>query len=338
MSNVSLTILKFSCLPRTISLLHNYERFIMRNSTINILFLVFFLNPTFAYSVGKKSCDLSFDGNGEWGDLETVIVGNPIGARFPSEIPAMLEATLPAGNTYKEIVENPGKPFPEAIVKRASEEIAELRAKLEERGVEVLQPEIGTDFFAEPIVQPDFAVESGLYAAMPRDNLLFLPPNKVILSPMAWRSRYREHEAYRDTLKVLSERGYEIIEAPRPRLSNESYNPTWSDSNSFNPVITNVEPLFDAADFIRFGQFIIAQESHVTNRKGISWVRSQLPDNFNLHVVKFDDSHPMHIDASILPLRENLALINPTRGAGATAGSSREYDFKRLGIFQCSHA
>jgi hypothetical protein len=50
-----------------------------------------------------------------------------------------------------------------------------------------------------------------LYAAMPRDNLLLLPPNIVVLAPMAWRSRYREHEAYKNVLIELKKLGLQVV-------------------------------------------------------------------------------------------------------------------------------
>jgi hypothetical protein len=125
----------------------------------------------------------------EWGRIETIIVGNPKGARFPEEVSHMLRATLPSGPTLDEILKNPGKPFNRQLVLQANSEIDGFIQKLQEIGINVLQPMINEDFFSKPITTTHFKTRAGLYAAMPRDNLLFLPPNIVVLAPMAWRSR-----------------------------------------------------------------------------------------------------------------------------------------------------
>ena len=73
-------------------------------------------------------------------------------------------------------------------------------------GVKVRRPEIID--FSEVYKTPDFST-SGLYAAMPRDFLLVVG-NELIESPMAWRSRYMEHRAYRPLIKEYFLKGKHI--------------------------------------------------------------------------------------------------------------------------------
>ena len=285
-----------------------------------LFILLYFLNSPSAFSVQPGNSDLDMcerilSLGGEWGEITTVVIGNPVGARFPHEIPHMLEATLPAGKTLEEIISNPGRPFDPTLLAHASAEIDQVIMELKQLGIQVLQPNINEDFFANPIVQNAFRANSGFYAAMPRDNLLLLPPNLVVISPMAWRSRYREHEAYQDILRELQKIGLRVIEAPRPSLSDNTYVTGWRDQQDgiFRPVIRNEEPLFDAADFLRFGRHIIGQLSHVTNKKGIQWIRSVLGQEYRLHIIEFADEHPMHVDATLLPLSVGKVLVNPER-------------------------
>ena len=50
-------------------------------------------------------------------------------------------------------------------------------------------------------------------------------------------------------------------------------------------IVTEFEPVFDAADFARCGRDIFGQESHVTNRFGIEWLARHLGDGYRVHVL-----------------------------------------------------
>ena len=110
-----------------------------------------------------------------------------------------------------------------------------------------------------------------------------------------------------------------------PELKDELYDYEWTEPQDGEPravVITEFEPTFDAADFMRFGRDIVAQKSNVTNEFGIEWLRRHLGDTYRIHVFEFDDSHPMHIDATLVPLAPGKLLINAgTRAASAEASS-----------------
>jgi glycine amidinotransferase len=82
---------------------------------------------------------------------------------------------------------------------------------------------------------------------------------------------------------------------------------------SSNYVITEFEPTFDAADFIRCGRDIFVQRSHVTNQMGIEWLRRHIGNDYTIHQLEVNDSSPMHIDASFMPLAPGKLLLNPNR-------------------------
>lgn len=97
------------------------------------------------------------------------------------------------------------------------------------------------------------------------------------------------------------------MSAPRPRLTEELYD------HDGEWVVTEAEPVFDAADFMKFGADIVAQRSHVTNALGIEWVQRMLGQQFRVHTLPVDDPHAMHIDATIMPLGPGKLLVNPLR-------------------------
>jgi len=57
---------------------------------------------------------------------------------------------------------------------------------------------------------------------------------------------------------------------------------------------------------------LFVQRSVVTNASGIDWLRRHF-SNHRIHEVTFKEEAPIHIDASFLPLRPGLALINKVR-------------------------
>jgi glycine amidinotransferase len=242
----------------------------------------------------------------EWDPLEEVIVGTVAGACIPCWDVA-LEATMPEKwwDLYRA---QGGSPFPAEQVAAAEQDLTELVHILEGEGVTVRRPD-PVDF-ARPYSTPDWSSPGGLYAAMPRDILLVVG-DLIIESPMAWRSRYFEIHAYRRLLQEYFRRGARWIAAPRPALRDDLYDAGYDGESRF--VVTEAEPTFDAADFIRCGRDLFVQVSHVTNRLGIEWVRRHLGPEFKVHEIKLADLHPMHIDASLTLLAPGKLMINPER-------------------------
>lgn len=247
----------------------------------------------------------------EWDPLEEVIVGALGGATIP-EWHTVLEATMPEES--KPLFESAaGAPFPREHLEAAIAELDGLARELERRGTSVLRP--STEGFDRPFATPRWQSKSGLYAAMPRD-LLLVVGDLIIESPMSWRSRYFEIDAYRTLLKDYFRRGARWIAGPRPQLLDELYDPDYDPLTPYRSgryAVTEAEPVFDAADFVRCGRDIFCQRSHVTNDMGIEWVRRHVGDAHRVHVLDMRDSAPMHLDASFMPLAPGKLLLNPER-------------------------
>jgi len=246
----------------------------------------------------------------EWDTLEEVIVGIVDGASFP-KWHMSLPPVLPA-NQHEAFRRHSGKPFPAEQVDAARKELEEFVRILEGEGVRVRRP--------EPIPQRreystlDWS-STGMYAAMPRDALLVVGED-IIECPMAWRSRYFETLAYRPLLKEYFRGGARWSSGPKPELTDAQFDLGWTDPGEDGPtrlVVTEFEPTFDAADFTRCGRDIIAQKSNVTNDFGIEWLRRHLGGDYTIHVFEFADTHPMHIDATLVPMAPGKLLINPER-------------------------
>ena len=243
----------------------------------------------------------------EWDPLEEVIVGRADYACVP-EWHAILEATMPS-NQWTFFKENGGQYFTQKLLEEAAQELDNLATVFESEGVVVKRPD-PIDWGAA-FSTPDFEQPAGLYAAMPRDFLLVIG-NEIIESPMAWRSRYFEFLAYRPLLKKYFYQGAKWTMAPKPQLSEALYNYDF-DIKKGESVITEFEPVFDAADFMRCGYDIFCQKSQVTNQFGIDWLQSHLGDEYRIHVLNFNDPKAMHIDATFVPLAPGKLLLNAER-------------------------
>jgi glycine amidinotransferase len=246
----------------------------------------------------------------EWDPLEEVVVGVVDGACIPPWHVA-LKATMPESQ-WQFFIDHGGKPFPEHQVAAARKDLEGFVRRLEAEGVTVRRPEVVD--YARPFSTPDWECESGLYSAMPRDVLLVIG-DEIIEAPTSWRSRYHEVDAYRPLLREYFLQGARWTAAPKPLLRDELYKADYAEPLGDEPlyVVNEVEPTFDAADFVRCGRDLFVQKSHVTNDLGIAWLSRHLGRDYRIHVVPVHDKHPMHIDATLMPLAPGKLLINPER-------------------------
>ncbi|HET8683819.1 MAG TPA: amidinotransferase [Micromonosporaceae bacterium] len=245
----------------------------------------------------------------EWDPLEEVVVGIVDGATFPTWHQALPPALpLRWHDMFRQMA---GRPFPPELVTAARRELEQLVHILQCEGVTVRRPE---QLPQQVPYRTLHWASNGMYAAMPRDVLLVVG-DRIVECPPAWRCRYYETLAYRPLLKGYFRGGARWVAAPRPELRDEQFDPTWVDTGEQPPrlVVTEFEPTFDAADLIRFGRDIVAQRSNVTNEFGIEWLRRELGDEYRIHVLEFADRHPMHIDATIMPMAPGKLLVNPER-------------------------
>ena len=261
-----------------------------------------------ATSEGNSLCPVN--SYNEWDLLEEVIVGVVDGAAFPP-YHIVLEATMP-DDQHATFRQNAGKPFPPEQIAMAKQELEEFVHILEGEGVTVRRPTPSDQL--QQYGAPGWT-STGLYDAMPRDVLLVVGDD-IIECPLAWRSRHYGTAGFKPLLKEYFKQGAKWSSAPSPELKDELYDYEWrepKDGESTRWVITEFEPTFDAADFMRCGRDIFAQESNVTNKFGIEWLRRHLGDSYRIHVFEFNDPHAMHIDATLVPLAPGKLLINPER-------------------------
>ena len=250
----------------------------------------------------------------EWDPMEEVIVGTVEGALVPPW-DVIMEATLHRQELWEFHKLYGGSPWPSELLRAAEKDVEEFVHILEAEGITVRRP---TPYdFSKPLSTPDFQVKSSCYALMPRDVLLVIG-DQIIEAPMGWRSRNFEHHAYKELCKEYFQKGARWVSGPRPQLSDKTYKEGFvapRDGEPMRTILTEFEPLFDAADVIKCGRDIFAAQSSCCNRFGIDWLERHLGDGYRVHEVEVYDTHPMHIDATFYPLAPGKLLINPERVA-----------------------
>jgi glycine amidinotransferase len=251
----------------------------------------------------------------EWDPLEEVIVGIVDGAMVPSWHTIHRATVLPGQEKQMESLSKRTQkqplPYPEWLVQAATKCVNEFAHILESEGVVVRRPDV-VDYSAS-FRTPDWQVMNGFCSANPRDVFLVIG-NEIIEAPMADRSRYFESWAYRSLLKEYLKGGAKWVAAPKPQLLDAQYDPDYkipAPGEERRFVITEFEPTFDAADFVRFGRDIFVQKSHVTNSLGIEWVRRHLGDEYRVHEVQSLCPQALHIDTTLVPLAPGKVLVNP---------------------------
>jgi glycine amidinotransferase len=249
----------------------------------------------------------------EWDPLEEIIVGTVRGSvRSPFE--PGFAPFVPLGDPEREFR---GGPWPQEEVARAEEQLDRFAALLESRGIVVRRPE-PLDH-AVRVETPDFVSEAGHGQVCPRD-LLIVVGEEIIEAPMAHRCRYFEYRAYRRLLKHYFALGARWTAAPKTTMADASYTPGYETVSrpydfSTHANLTEDEPYFDAACFSRMGRDIFWQPDIVSNQMGADWLARHLGPTYRVHKVEFHEPFPHHIDATMVPLRPGLVMVNPDRPA-----------------------
>jgi len=243
----------------------------------------------------------SVQADDEWSPLKAVIVGRAGRSCFPAAPPAMIEATMPSAHVHRF---QPKSPFPDTIIENAEAELDCFAAILKAEGIRVYRPPMGVDWLSV----------NGYTGAMPRDGLISVG-NTLIEACFAWSCRSREIElAYDSILRelALEDPNAKIVRRPQETFADTLLND--DETRATKPwVINNSRPAFDAADFMRFGKVILGQYSHVTNQAGVDYLQAHIPEGYTIEMLDVDDPNAMHIDATILPLREGLMVYNPKK-------------------------
>jgi glycine amidinotransferase len=254
----------------------------------------------------------------EWDPLKHVIVGRADGTCIPAPEPA-LDAKVPEDSDMR----GQFGPRPQDTVDLANEKLDQFAAQLERLGVRVDRPTPLN--FNQRTGTPDWEVET-MFGCMPPRDVLLTVGKEMLEATMSYRCRWFEYLCYRPLLQqyYMEDPKMRHESAPKPRLTDEDYRPDylsdkigeqkrleWTAEKFF--VTTEEEPLFDAADVLRFGKDLVVQHGFTTNLKGIDWLQRHFPDH-RVHAVNFPgDPYPIHIDATFTPLRPGLILNNPQR-------------------------
>lgn len=136
------------------------------------------------------------------------------------------------------------------------------------------------------VVRPDtmnFQAHDGMYNYCPRDRFLIFGET-VIDPPMMYPCRDMESQCYHEFFWDAN-----VIRMPR----NEGL-------------------VLDAANILRLGSNkMLFLESASGNRQAYYWLLANLPSNTSIELCNFYSG--VHIDSTIVPLREGLVLLNGTR-------------------------
>ena len=255
-----------------------------------------------------------------WNDFDPlthVIVGRADHTCIPPTEPAT-EAKIPEDSDMRGM----WGPRPLDTVEKANAQLDDLARLLEGRGIRVDRP---TPLQWNQAVQtPDFSTGAMFGCMPPRDVLLTVGP-EILSAAMSFRCRFWEYLAYHPLMQQYfdDDPSFRWEQAPRPRLTEASYQPGYFDEITIDErlartaaldfVTTEHEPLFDAADILRMGKDLFCQHGLTTNRRGMEWLARHFP-NHRIHAVNFPgDPYPIHIDATFVPLRPGLIINNPNR-------------------------
>jgi N-dimethylarginine dimethylaminohydrolase len=235
----------------------------------------------------------------EWDQLEEVVVGNPLRARYPTPDLSTQLTEFPD----RSLDEIPQGPFPQQIIEETEEDLSAFVAVLEKLGITVKRPETWPHEARFSTIHWE---SEGYYNYCPRDILLVIG-DQIIETPNVIRSRAQETFSYRTMMVDYLKSGARWYSAPKPMLLDSLF-----DVDLNKPTPRNDEPAFDAANVLRLGLDLIYLVSGTGNDLGGQWLQTILGETFRVHFLK-DVYYGSHIDSTFVALRPGLMLCNPGR-------------------------
>ena len=235
----------------------------------------------------------------EWDQLEEVIVGNPLRARYPTADLSTQMAEFPD----RPLEEIPQGPFPQQIIEETEEDLNAFVEVLEKLDITVRRPETWPHEAKFSTIHWE---SEGYYNYCPRDIMLVIG-DRIIETPSVIRSRALESFSYRQMMVDYFKSGAKWFSAPKPMLLDSLF-----EVDLDKPSPRNDEPAFDAANVLRLGQDLIYLVSSTGNEMGGQWLQTILGDEFRVHFLK-DVYYGSHIDSTFVALRPGLMLCNPAR-------------------------
>lgn len=281
----------------------------------------------------------------EWGNLKEIVIGDANNACFPPQSPSFHPVINEEGSVLKldetntvretsgrgkilkeELGRWPQGKKGQASIDAANWQLSNLADVLVSRGIKVRRPfEFPNQDWSSAIKTPFFESPNQYCGTCPRD-IVATVGNTFIESASSRRDRYFEIHQYREMIMEYWRKDKSMLwkAAPKPSLNDASYDDKWWDltvkerydnMHTMKFCLTENEPLFDAADIMKFGKDIFVQLSMTTNKAGIEWLARELrPQGIRVHTLRFpSDLAPSHIDCTFVPLRPGLVLTNPDR-------------------------
>ncbi|MBX7133088.1 MAG: hypothetical protein K1X67_10465 [Fimbriimonadaceae bacterium] len=237
----------------------------------------------------------------EWGKLREIIVGRPDGGRIATADRGLFAVEYLDLGAMSAI---PSGPYPQWIIDETEEDLQAFIKVLEQFGAIVRRPELFDH--SKAFSTPDWTSD-GQYNYCPRD-LFVVAGETIIEAPMTLRARQYETTSYKSILLDYLDRGARWISAPKPRLLDSAY----QIGNPNALAITEVEPIFDAANVLRIGRDILYLVSDSGNRIGAKWLQSALGSDFRVHAYE-NLYRGTHVDTTLALIRPGLVVVNAER-------------------------
>jgi len=210
----------------------------------------------------------------EWDPLEEIIVGSATYANWPGHDPVFALESLKTTWTETPV---PSGPVPDWIIEETNEDLQGLADILTKLGIVVHRPE-----------EINFQEIGCMYNYCPRDRLIVFG-DSVIDPAMMYPCRDIEIVALRQVI----ERASKVYSMPRNPVRNEGM-------------------VLDAANVLRLGpNKLLYLESASGNKLAWHWLLQNLPTNTSIETCNFYSG--VHIDSTIVALREGLVMLNASR-------------------------
>lgn len=243
---------------------------------------------------------MKISSSNEWDKLKSIVIGTATGANWPTMDPTFAinwQTTL-----FRELP-HPKGPVPQFVIDEANEDLEELATVLSSAGVEVFRPRNNN---YEVKVGGALWSSDQMYGYCPRDTHLVVG-NTVIEAPMSYRARQFEADMLADIRREAIKDEANWVAAPRPSLPVGSHM-----YDGYKVVLSEDEPIFDAANCLRLNDDILYLRSCTGNRRGADWLQRFLGQDRRVHVLE-DVYAYAHIDSTIAPIREGLVVLNRSR-------------------------
>ncbi|MBL4647910.1 MAG: inosamine-phosphate amidinotransferase 1 [Gammaproteobacteria bacterium] len=237
----------------------------------------------------------------EWDPIEEIIVGSSLGAAIPHKDKGFQAMQRSTDDLFDSLALGP---FPQKIIEETEEDIENFIVELKKLNITVQRP---TKINSKNNFKTLDWESEHYFSYCPRDIMLAIG-DMIIETPNVFQSRYFETFEYKEILLRYMQSGTKWISAPKPRLTEETYN-----THNFQQLaLNNIEPVFDAANILRAGTDLFYLVSDSGNELGCQWLQNILGKDFTVHPCHNLYSS-MHIDSTISLLRPGLALVNPSR-------------------------